>query len=254
MIIGSTAMKHWFPEFRDPKDLDIMSKEGKMTQKEQNYWVDSFQLLIDKNKDDTYLDPENMISLKSSHFGWDIHWDKTAFDILFLKSKGYRADRELYFKLVEDWKKVHGKKWASLEKKDSNNFFEDAVKRKYVHDTIHEAVSVYDRPLYERTLKEDGKVGCSEKKFDNLDFNDRILMVKEEVWVTALERYLIPNDFKYSPKRAYYQSLKKLTTTMSSGFFKFFIIDNFDKLYKSTDDSYIEKFKNVEKQNKLKLA
>lgn len=253
LIIGSTALKYWFPEFREPKDLDVMSKEGKMTQKEQNYWVDSFQLLIDKNTHPEYLDPQNMLNLKASHFGFNINWEKTCYDILFLKNKGYKINKDIYYALAEDWKKVHGKQWASLKNKNSKNFFEDAVKRKYVHDDLHVAVSQNGTPVYEKTLKESGKVFCCEEKFNDLPFEEKLLMVKEEIWVTSLERFLIPNDFKYSAQLAYYQSLKKLTTTMSSGWFKFFIIDNFEKLYNNKDRSYIEKFKKAELEGKIKL-
>jgi hypothetical protein len=71
--------------------------------------------------------------------------------------------------------------------------------------------------------------------------------------VTALERYLIPNDFKYSATLAYQQALKKLATTMSSGWFKFFILSNIHTLRKCRDRSYIDKFKTAESQNLIKL-
>ena len=79
-------------------------------------------------------------------------------------------------------------------------------------------------------------------------------MVKEEIWVTALERYLIPNDFKFSKKLAYSRSLKKLTTTMSSGWFKFFIIDNFELLVDNEDLSYIARFNDAVTKNKVRLT
>jgi hypothetical protein len=41
---------------------------------------------------------------------------------------------------------------------------------------------------------------------------------------------------------------------MSSGYFKFFILDNYDKLYINRDSTYIEKFKIAEKNKQLRLA
>ena len=161
-------------------------------------------------------------------------------------------DENLYKSLVKDWIGVHGRKWASLKNKDSTTFFEDAVIRKYIHDSIHEAVAVYDKPLYENLIV-DG-VNCSKEGFDKLSLADKVLLTKEEIWVTALERYHIPSDFKCGHAKAYGESLKKLATTMSSGWFKFFILDNFNLLTGCKDKTYIEKFKQAEQDHKLRKA
>lgn len=251
LIFGSTAMKHWFQIKREPKDLDYICKEPLMDKNTQHYWVPSFQYILDNNKDDTYVDLDFLYTIKLSHAGFDIHWDKTIYDILILKFRGCKLNKKLYKDLVKDWTEVHGKCWASLKGKDSETFFEDAVPRKYIHDDIHEAIAVYDKPLYESLLFEG--VSCSKKGFDNLTFDDKILLVKEEVWVTALERYHIPSDFTCGHRAAYEKSLKKLATTMSSGWFKLFILENIDKLIGCVKKDYIEKFKKAEQQNKLKL-
>jgi hypothetical protein len=253
LIFGSTAVKHWFPDFREPNDLDYIDKNQELiTKEEQRYWIPTFQYFLDNNKDDVYLDPEFILVNKMAHFGWDVHWNKTMNDILFLKSKGVKADPAIYRKLVKDWIKVHGKKWASLKDADSKSFFEDAVNRKYVHDSIHEAVAVEEEPMYFKILKsDDGSVGCSKEKFEELTLEQKLNLVREETWVTALERYLIPNDYKYSVNRAYFQSIKKLTTTMSSGWFKEWIIFNFDLLYKTNTLEFVDKFKQKVKQGKV---
>lgn len=253
LIIGSTAMSHHYPDFkRKPKDIDRISRSELMTKEEQNYWVDSFQYILENNRNDIFIDPEFLLTLKMSHAGWNIHWDKTMYDILFLKSKGVKVNEKLYNMLVKDWIKVHGKQWASLKGKDSKTFFEDAVTRKYVHDDIHEAVAVYDKPLYENLIVQG--VNCSKEGFERMSLEDQILMTKEEIWVTALERYHIPSDFTCGHAAAYGKSLKKLATTMSSGWFKFFILDNFDKLNGCKDKTYIDKFKQAEKNKELTLV
>lgn len=251
MIIGSTAMKHWFPECREPKDLDIISKKKIMTEKEQHYYIPEFEALLDLNKESKYITPENLLTLKASHFGWNIHWDKTAYDIIFLKKKGFKINRELYTILHNGWKKIHGEKWAKLEKKNPDKFFDDAVKRIYNHDEIHEIVAVYDRPLYERILKEEGKVGCSQTKFNLLSDEDKTNLILEETWVTALERYLIPNNFEFSIQHAYHLSLSKLVKSMSSGWFKFEVIDRYHDIYKNKTNLWVEKFQQAVKTNKI---
>jgi len=158
-----------------------------------------------------------------------------------------KLDETLYKLAFTDFKALYGKRWASLKGKDSKTFFEDAVKRKYVHDTIHEAVAYYERPLYERILTGKG-VECSQEKFEALSHEDQLKLAKEEIFVTSLERFLITSDFKFSSHRGYWLSLKKFVCSMSSGWMSRFLIDNFEKLAKNNDD-YVAKFK----QNKEKL-
>lgn len=252
LIIGSHALSHWYSDFkRVPIDLDIMDEAPVMSRNLQHYWFgDISNYILKINKDEKYIDPDLLYTLKLSHLGWDIHWQKNVYDALFLKSKGCVADEDLYKKLVKFFITIHGKKWASLKGKDSTTFFEDAVTRKYVHDDIHNVVAVYDKPLYENLIV-DG-VNCSKIGFDKLSLDDKVLLTKEEIWVTALERYHIPSDFKCGHAKAYGESLKKLATTMSSGWFKFFILDNFNLLTGCKDKTYIEKFKQAEKENKLR--
>ena len=247
MIFGSTAIKHHFPDFRDPKDLDRMDKDGKMSKEEQAYWVPTFGELIEKSKNKKYLDPDFLLTIKASHANWNIHWDKTMFDILFLKRKGCKIIKPLYDKLVKDWKNVHGRMSAPLKGKTADTFFEDAVTRNYIHDDIHEAVAFYDTPLYTKILKspETNSVECSKEKFDNLSKDDKVKLIKEEIFVTALERWIIPNNYDYSEGRAYNASLKKFVTTMSSGWISYWMIDNFEKLIKNKFP-YVKKFKENE--------
>lgn len=251
LIIGSTAIKHWFPDFpREPNDIDYISLLGETSKGIEYHWISEFQYFLDNNVDDKYLDPNFLYTLKLSHLGWDIFWKKHVHDVCFLKQKGCVVDQKLYDTLVKAWTRIHGKKWASLKGKDSETFFVDAVKRKYIHDDIHDAIAIYDRPLYESLIYEG--VSCSKKGFDKLSYDDKLNLVYEEVWVTALERYLIPEEFKCSKIEAYQKALKKLATTMSSGWFKFFILTNIDVLQKNRDFLYIDKFKQAEKENKIR--
>lgn len=246
MIFGSTAVKHFYPEFRNPNDLDLMDKNENITREVQKYWVPTFEEIISISKNKEFLDPELVLTIKASHANWNIHWDKTMSDILFLKNKGNKINVKIYKKLIKDWTKVHGRMAASLKGKDSKTFFEDSVKRKYVHDDIHEVMAFYDEPLYKKILKNgDKSVECCQKKFDILDECDKVKLVKEEIYVTALERFIIPNDYNFSAGSAYKKSLKKFITTMSSGWISLWMIDNFNLIY-SDSGEYIKKFKDRE--------
>lgn len=253
LIFGSVAAKHWFPDFREPQDLDYISKEPIMSREEQHYWVPSFQEILDRNKDDKYVDPDFLYLIKLSHGGFDVHWEKTMRDIVFLKDKGCVADRALYKKLNKDWKEFHGNREARLKGKDSKTFFEDAVKRKYVHDDIHSAICKFNEPMYFRILKDGSEVECSEEKFNLLSHEERVILAREEIWVTALERYLIPSEFRHSAGLAYLKSLKKFSISMSGNWLKFWLLDNHKDLMRPDNSEYVDKFKQAEKQNKIRL-
>jgi hypothetical protein len=252
LIIGSTAIKHWFPDFREPKDIDYICSDCLITKEKQNYWIEEFSELIKLNKDSNYLDADLLFNLKLSHLGWNIHWEKTANDVLFLKRKNCIFNPELYQLLVKGWTKLHGEKWVKLKDKSADSFFDDYVNRKYVHDDIHKVVAVGKNPLYFKILEKENSVKCSKEKFNNLDLEDKLNLVREEIWVTALERYLIPSNFTTGDNLSYYKALKKLTTTMSSGWFKMFIIEYFHLLHRDTNKTWVKKFKEAEKIGNIK--
>ncbi len=70
MIFGSQAARFHFPDFREPKDIDFMSKEALMTRGEQNYWIPTFQWIIDNNKHPKYIDPEFLYAIKGMFLGF----------------------------------------------------------------------------------------------------------------------------------------------------------------------------------------
>ena len=89
LIFGSQAGKFWFPDFREPKDTDILSQEKREITKDlQYYWYgESSEFILENNKHDTYVDPEFLYSCKFSHAKWDIHWNKTMADIAFFSAR-----------------------------------------------------------------------------------------------------------------------------------------------------------------------
>src|SRR5574343_574842 len=122
IIIGSTALKHYFSDFdRTSNDIDVISDKpytnqevidflkGKIdtTNKRIDFhYHENFKLLLEKNNDDLFLKPDLLFTLKVSHCAWNIHWDKTMNDIIFMKNKGCQLDKELY-KLLFDRSEEH---------------------------------------------------------------------------------------------------------------------------------------------------
>ena len=65
MIFGSTAIRHWYPEFRKPKDKDWIQQTPGPKEKGVEYlWAPTFQEIIDRNEHPLYLDPD-MLFIRS---------------------------------------------------------------------------------------------------------------------------------------------------------------------------------------------
>lgn len=241
LYIGSTAIKHWYPDFkREPKDLDVFSPREYLDA--DVFWHPSLPDMWDNGS--WYATPDELYTLKISHAYWDLKngsWQKHMEDAMFLKSKGAELDLELHDLLYKVWEEKHGSKKVNLQM-TAEDFFTDAVVRIYDHDSIHAAVSYFDRPLYEKTL-----VGGQEIKVDMgiikaMPFEEKIMMYKEEIYATALERILIPKDLNTSPRAAYAWALKRTITSLTRGWSARFMAENYD-VFRAPDCDYVQRFK-----------
>lgn len=247
-IIGSVATKYHFGDFsRDPVDLDIISEDG-ISGTDYHYHP-AFESVLKKVGRTHIVDANTLYTIKVSHSFWDIAWGKTMHDIIFFQQKECELDTELYSKLYKAWEEVHGKKKANLNVM-AEDFFQATVKRLYEHDSIHASIAYYDKPMYFRILKDGADVMVDRSKWEVLSYEDKLKTVREEVYATALERLMIPSDYKYSPRGAYAWALKKTIISFSKGWFPLFIVDNFSVLSKP-DIDYVKRHK--ENSNRLIL-
>ncbi len=247
LIYGSTAIKHWFSDFREPNDLDIIEQNPRKSSKEiQYYWIDSFEYIIKNNKNLKYVDPNFLYTIKVSHASWDINWVKTMKDIEFFQEKGCELDIELYNILYKEWTKIHGKKNVKMNV-PNEGFFKSNIQRDFDHDWLHEQFSYHKRPLNEKIRENINSPLCSESLWKNLTDDDKIKCAKEEIYVLMYERYLgnslIPLNI------GLIKILKKMITSTTSGFFNLFLIMNFKSLIKITARDIIHLNKS---QNKIK--
>jgi len=236
MLIGSRAMKHWFPDFREPKDTDYFHDEP--IEGAEVFWHPSFP----KEWCGTLTDasPDLLYTIKVSHAFWDLHgtWNKHMHDVLFLQSQGVRFRREDYDILYPVWKEKHGTKRVNLNK-TKEDFFGDAVVRKYDHDSLHDSVAYDDTPMYTRILKDGSDVLVDNSKFWAMSHEDKIRTIREEVYATALERWVIPSDYTVSPRAAYAKAMKKSITSLFKNEWALFIVLNYSELYKP-DMNYVQ--------------
>ncbi len=229
LIIGSTAAYHWFPDRRPPKDIDILTpakivgREAKVCIVEGT-WHDLADEIIEQNRDPVFADPDILYTLKVSHAHWDIHWDKTLWDIHDFQNRGCELDLPLYHRLVALWETLHGKKRVNMNQ-SLDTFWNDAVVRVHDHEAVHEAVKFYDRPLHESIRPDLNNTWCSEEMFMALSPDLRFNCVLEEMMVTAIERARLTRqssriDILKAMKRAH----KLLCTSMTKGWFARFMI------------------------------
>ena len=196
-------------------------------------------------------------TIKCSHLGWDIFWNKHKRDVLYLKKIGAKLIEPLYIALVEHWKKEHGNKDFLSLYKDKTEFFNDFVEYRYDHDYLHELAAYPDKPIYTKCLKEGEDVAIDKSKFSKLPFTEQVKMFREEITVIAAERWMIPHSIHWS--KAYHYSLRKTVTSLTKNWATDFLIRNLEHFEVAKYEDFkhiIETLKEGEKQmtNQLSTA
>ena len=114
-------------------------------------------------------------------------------------------------------------------KQTNEDFFDEAVKNVLDHDLLHALVSYGQRHRY-TLLKQKDKTDlawCEKDLWLAQPHYQMLQCVAEEATVIACERFMIPKNWNYGERRAYSQALKKVCTTLCSGWFRDFAIDNY---------------------------
>lgn len=248
LVIGSTAAHNWFDDWRAPKDFDVFSNAPNI--KGDVFWDERLAPLVG-TKWRRIANPDELYTIKHSHAYWELKngsWSKHMADLLELQRRGARLIPEWHDVLYKVWEDEHGKKQVNLNL-EAEEFFTDAVKRVYEHDSLHESVAYYDKPLYDYVLKDDHSVQMDMKKVWAMPHEDIVKMFREEVYVTALERLIIPNDYKFSPGRAYQWALRRTITSLTKGKSARFIVTHF-KDFMRPDIDYVKK--HLDNKDKLR--
>lgn len=244
VLVGSAAMKHHFVDSREPADIDLFSRTP--VPGADVFWDSR---LAEWWEDSDHIRPatvSELYTIKVSHLFWNRKWDRHATDAMLLKRAGATFIPALYDILYPIWVDKYGAKKAAL-KGSKDEFFDDLINRVYDHDSVHESVAYYDRPLYEKILIP-GSVAVDMNLWDDLSHEDKLRMVREEVYATALERKVIPAGYKGSARAAYAWSLMHTITSLTKGKFALFCVLHLDELW-APDVDYVQ----VHKDNADKL-
>lgn len=233
-LIGSTALSHWCDMNRTPKDVDYFSDKP----------IEDADVFYHPNLsnwnwgDIATLD--ELYTLKVSHSFWALRnksWDKHMWDINFMRENGAQFIPALYDILYPIWEEKHGRKKINLNL-SPEDFFTNTVHRVYDHDSIHQSVAYYDKPLFNSVLKTGHSVMVDWNKFEMLGFEDKVRLVREEVYATALERVMIPKNYQYPRGAAYAWALQKTITSFWKGKWALWVVLN-HKDVRSADIDYV---------------
>jgi len=170
------------------------------------------------------------------------HFLKTMHDINLMKSYGAYIPEEYknLFKLRE--KETYNYAHPNLSQ-NKMGFFDpnQGVQYQWNHDDIHKVFAKMENPAYSYYKKDNEEVQCSKEKFFLVDEHIRLNGVYEESLVLAAERSQIPFKGKVDPKWSFLKALEKVCTSITSGYFRNYAYDNYDKVVGMYEDGYMNK-------------
>jgi hypothetical protein len=252
MVIGSAAIKYFYPDFpRDFKDIDIIkgSKFNDYYSIELRREYLQNPILLENCKDYDFLSPDEIYTLKISHtVGWKLEnnsWDKHIWDIQWLKEKRCVLIPDLFKKLYDYWNIIHGPNKRSNLDMDANSFFDNAIKYPISHDLLHEMLIKHPYfenqafPTYKYILKDNAEIDVSEEKWLQLSHKQKYNLVFEEVSVMAQER-----NFHEHYRISYHRMLNKFIRNHAPLFQAIWIIENYKECLKPAFN-YKEYLKNT---------
>jgi hypothetical protein len=195
---------------------------------------------------------DELYTLKMSHryLKDSPHFAKTRTDIMLMRSMGAQVFDAGWLKARED--ETYWYKHPKLNVMKKDFFTGDGVEYVYDHDDIHKAVAHvlvddghnddYYVPAYTLYMRDGEAVMCDRGKFFDCSERVRLFGVLEEAYVLALERSQIPFRGKVSPRRSFDIALRKVCTSITSGWFREFAWENFDRVTALYSDDYVERF------------
>lgn len=176
------------------------------------------------------LSMKGLSLVKRSHLHRDLSFDKHIthyWKYLQYQSKFWNDDDK---KFLAQRTQMTLKRFPQLKPNLNQSveaFFDDAVKKKYNHDYLHELFAYEDKPMYTRIQHHPLIAKCEFSLWENLSSKQKLQCVAEETQVIATERFLVPKDWEYPTKAAYMKALQKVCTTLTSGWFRDFALDNY---------------------------
>jgi hypothetical protein len=232
-------MNRLVPGSRLPKDTDVFSDNPAPSW--DSFWHPKFEGWFQGFRSATL---DELYTIKVSHSYWSLpngSWNKHMSDIVVLKRAGATLDLDLHDLLYSVWEEKHGKKRVNLNM-DKQAFFSDAVTRIYDHDSIHESVAYGEHPMYDSMLAGGQQIKMDMTVIKAMSFEDQVKLYREEIYATALERWVIPSEYRISPRRAYAMATQKTITSLTKGWSARFLVENYET-FRIPDMDYVQHHK-----------
>lgn len=220
-------------------------KDGRIVEFEIAWENTSTADILALEGDREYASLPMLLLLKESHKYKrnSPHFNKTMKDVKLLRTLA---------KIPTEWKALLKKRETETYNyshpklnQSKQDFFTDAVDYKYDHDTIHLAIKHLDRPAYTYYMEDGAEVSTSKEKFFTLNEKYRLYGVLEESYTLALERSQIPNNFVLDRNVSFKIALSKVCTSITSGWFRKYAYDNFEKVCLLYNPNYVDKFQDA---------
>lgn len=203
--------------------------------------------LIDEKNDIWAVSPDVVFTLKKSHrfLRNSPHFLKTMRDYKYLRDVCECKIPDCLSAWIKERAKVtydYGHPKLDVTKEQ---FFQDQYE--FDHDSIHISVSKLiingqKTPAYTLYKDDQSEVKCNKDKFNALPELYKLYGVLEEAYVLALERSQVPFKNAWTPRKSFIFALGKVCSSITSGWFREYGWENYDKVIELYDDNYVNKF------------
>ena len=189
-----------------------------------------------------------LYSIKRSHRFYPHLWAKHIKDYHLLKSwVGEDVIPEITKLREAETKARYGALKTPSLKQTVSDFFDDNVSnRHFIHDQIHQVMAHREKPMYAYYQPDPTVVKCDKNLFFALPYEDQLRGVLEEAYVIALERGIIPmlyqGDRYLTPDGCFNWAIMRICTTLTSGWFREFAVENYPAIIAAADKDYVKKF------------
>lgn len=201
---------------------------------------------------------------KKSHITYPIHFEKNMIDLQFImkyentqfKSSDLSEVESLYLKRRIEETKLRVPQNTPKLNVSTDDFFSSKlpVNAYFVHDDLHRLMAHRDKPIFEMMQRDNTKAWCEKDMFFKLPFEYRLEAVIEEAYVISMERYIIPQFGKDLNNHfiCFKKAVQRICTTLTSGWFREFALENYNSILNKYDENYSLKFINAYKNDLIK--